>query len=164
MQNVQRALRKLITPTKKETVYVKKTVVVICGIIILLASLGSVEAAEKGPVHKAPHGGVIEEADEVHGEFLIDKGGQQTLYLYDKSMKPLERSGVEPRVTIKGKGKSATEETRVLNVSKDSKEGAVFKGEPLKGTKDWETAVVSLKLKDSPTEIRFARHSDGHGH
>jgi hypothetical protein len=136
----------------------------IAAILIALSGIVSAEAAEKGHAHKAPHGGVIEEAEGVHAEFLIDKGGQPTLYLYDKSMRPLERSDLEPKVTIKGKGPGATEETRVLRFSKDSKEGAVFKGDRIKGLKDWDTAVVSLKLKDSPTNIRFSRHSGGHGH
>lgn len=131
--------------------------------VIVLAGTTLSDAAQKGHAHKAPHGGIVQETDGVHAEFLIDKSGQPTLYLYDKSMKPLERSDLEPKLTIKGKGQAA-EETRVLKFSKDSKDGVVFKGEPLKGTKDWDTAVVSLKLKDSPTDIRFARHSNGHGH
>lgn len=133
----------------------------IAAFVIALAGFVSVQAAEKGHAHKAPHGGVVEEADGIHAEFLVDKSGQPTLYLYDKSMKPLTRNDVEPRVTIRGKGQAATEETRVL---KFSKEGSAFKGEPVQGLKDWDTAVVSIKLKDTPTNIRFSRHSDGHGH
>jgi hypothetical protein len=129
--------------------------------VIALTGLISAQAAQKGHAHKAPHGGVVEEADGIHAEFLIDNSGQPTLYLYDKSMKPLNRSDVEPKVTIKGKGQGAAEETRVL---KFSKEGSVFKGEPVKGLKDWDTALVTVKLKDTPTNISFSRQSGGHGH
>jgi hypothetical protein len=139
----------------------KKSWPLIAAIAIALVGFVSVQAAEKGHAHKAPHGGVVQEADGVHAEFLIDNSGQPNLYLYDTSMKPLARNDVEPRVTIKGKGQGATEATRVL---KFSKEGTVFKGEPVQGLKDWDTAVVSIKLKDTPTNIRFSRHSDGHGH
>ena len=119
-------------------------------------------AAEKGHAHKAPHGGVVQEAAGVHAEFLIDKGGQPKLFIYDKSMKPIERSDAEAKLTVKGHG--GAEETRVLNFIKDPKEGPVFRGEPIKGMTNWETAVVSLKLKDKWTDIRFTRHSNGHGH
>jgi hypothetical protein len=139
----------------------KKSRPLIAAIVIALAGSVSVQAAEKGHAHKAPHGGVVQEADGVHAEFLIDKSGQPTLYLYDKSMKPLAGNDVEPRVMIKAKGQAATDETRVL---KFSKEGWVFKGEPIQGLKDWDTAVVTIKLKDTPTNIRFSRGSDGHGH
>src|SRR5919106_1948532 len=168
MSVVERALRKC--GSKKSTqggeymILTKGICSLIAAILITLAGIVAVEAAEKGHVHKAPHGGVVEEAEGVHAEFVIDKGGQPTLYLYDKSMRPLERSDLEPRVTIKGKGPGAAEETRVLRFSKDSKDGPLFKGDPVKGFKDWDTAVVSLKLKDSPTNIRFSRHSGGHGH
>jgi hypothetical protein len=65
-------------------------------------------------------------------------------------------------LTVKGHG--GAEETRVLKYSKDPKDGPVFRGEPIKGMTDWETAVVNLKLNDKPLNIRFSRHSDGHGH
>ncbi|MEX0806929.1 MAG: hypothetical protein WD688_26945 [Candidatus Binatia bacterium] len=73
-----------------------------------------------------------------------------------------ERSDAEAKLTVKGHG--GAEETRVLEFSKDPKKGPVFRGEPVKGLTDWETAVVSLKLKESWTNIRFSRHADGHGH
>ena len=36
--------------------------------------------------------------------------------------------------------------------------GALFKGEPIKGLRDWDTAVVSIKIKDTWTHVRFAHH------
>jgi hypothetical protein len=131
-------------------------------VVIVLSGASFSEAAEKGHAHKSPHGGVVQEAAGVHAEFLVDKAGQPKLYLYDKSMKPLDRSDAEAKLTVKGHG--AAEETRVLTFSKDSKEGPVFRGEPIKAMKDWETAVVSLKLKDKWTDIRFSRNTDRHGH
>jgi hypothetical protein len=76
-------------------------------------------------------------------------------------MKPLERSDLEAKLTVKGHGGS--QDTRVLKFSKDAKEGPLYKGDPIKGLTDWDTAVVSLKLKDSWTHIRFSHHSDRKG-
>jgi hypothetical protein len=131
-------------------------------LVIGLSGADFSHAAEKGHAHKAPHGGVVQEAAGVHAEFLIDKSGQPKIYLYDKSMKPIERSDAEAKLTVKGHG--GAEETRALRFIKDTKEGPVLRGDPIKGMTDWETAVVSLKLKDKWTNIRFSRHSDGHGH
>ena len=131
-------------------------------VAIVLGSSSFSDAAEKGHAHKSPHGGVVQEAAGLHAEFLIDKSGRPKLYLYDKSMKPVDRSDGEAKLTIKGHG--GAEETRVLKFSKDAKEGAVYSGEPIKGMTDWETAIVNLKLKDKSTDIRFSRRSDGHGH
>ena len=128
-------------------------------IVFALAGKAFSDAAEKEHGHKTPHGGVVQEAEGMHAEFLIDKSGQPKLYLYDKSMKPLERSDLEAKLTVKGHGGS--QETRVLKFSKEAKEGPLFKGDPIKGMTDWDTAVVSLKLKDSWTHIRFSHHSDG---
>ena len=126
-----------------------------------LAFSGAVYAAEatKEHGHKTPHGGVIQEAEGMHAEFLLDKNSEPKLFLYDKAMKPLERSDLEARLTIKGHG--GTEQTQALKFSKDGKEGPLFKGEPIKGLTDWDTAVVSLKLKDSWTHIRFSHHAEG---
>ena len=131
-------------------------------LVIAFSGASFSDAAEKGHAHKSPHGGVVQEAAGVHAEFLIDNAGLPKLYIYDKSMKPMERSDAEVKLTVKGHG--GAEETRVLKFSKDPKDGPVFKGEPVKGMTDWETAVVSLKLKDKWTDIRFSRQSDGHGH
>lgn len=131
-------------------------------LVIAFAGASFSDAAEKGHAHKAPHGGVVQEAEGLHVELLIDKSGQPKLYLYDKSMKPVDRSDAEAKLTVKGH--SGTGESRALTYSKDPKDGPMFKGEPVKGFTDWETAVVNLKLKDNWTTISFSRHSGGHGH
>ena len=112
--------------------------------------------ASKEHGHKSPHGGIIQETDGMHLEFLLDKNGEPKLFLYDKAMKPLERSDLEARLTIKGHG--GAEHTQALKFSKDAKEGAVFKGEPIKGLTDWDTAVVSVKIKDGWKHVRFSHH------
>lgn len=104
--------------------------------------------------HKSPHGGIVQEAEGIHVEFLLDKSGEPKLYLYDKGMKPLERGDLEAKVTIKEHG--GAEHARALNFSKDAKEGPRFRGEPIKGLTSWESAVVSLKLKDRWTQINYS--------
>jgi len=113
----------------------------------------------KGHEHKNPHGGILQEAEGIHAELLIDKSGQPKVYLYDKSMKPLERSDVQAKLTVKTHGGAQHE--RDLKFFEDSKEGPLLKGEPIKGLTDWDTAVVSLKLKDSWAHIRFSHHAGG---
>lgn len=71
-------------------------------------------------------------------------------------MKPLERSDLEAKLTIKGHGEA--EHSRDLKGVKDPKEGIVYKGEPIKGLKDWDTAVVSIKVKDRWSHVRFSHH------
>lgn len=137
-------------------IVVKRSLFFTVAIVIALAGKTFSAAAEKDHGHKTPHGGIVQEAEGIHAEFLIDKSGQPKLYLYDKSMKPLERSDLEAKLTVKGHGGS--QDTRVLKFSKDAKEGPLFKGEAIKGLTDWDTAVVSLKLKDSWTHIRFSHH------
>jgi len=105
---------------------------------------------------KTPHGGMIREAEGLHAEFLIDKNGEPKLFLYDKAMKPLDRSDLQARLTVKAHG--GTEHARDLKFAKDATLGALFKGEPIKGLTDWDTAVVSLKVKDRWTHIRFSHH------
>src|SRR2546427_10273314 len=91
-----------------------------------VAFLGGVYAGEasKEHGHKSPHGGVIQEAEGMHAEFLLDKNSEPKLFLYDKAMKPLERIDLEARLTIKGHG--GAEHTQALKFSKDDKEGALF--------------------------------------
>ena len=112
--------------------------------------------ASKEHGHKTPHGGIVQEAEGMHAEFLIDESGEPKLFLYDKAMKPLERSDLQARLMVKAH--DGTQHERDLKFSKDPKEGAVFKGEPIKGLKDWEQAVASLKIKDSWTHLRFSHH------
>ena len=97
----------------------------------------------------------------MHAELLIDKSGQPKVYLYDEAMKPLERSDMRAKLTVKSH--DGAQHERDLNFSKDPKEGPLLKGEPIKGLTDWDTAVVSLKLKDSWTHIRFSHHSGDKG-
>jgi len=106
--------------------------------------------------HKTPHGGVVKEAEGMQVEFLIDKSGQPKLYLYDKAMKPIERSNLDAKLTVKEH--NGAQHTRALKFSKDAKDGPLFTGEPIKGVKDWDTAVVSLKIKDQWTHVRFSHH------
>ena len=110
----------------------------------------------KGHAHKTPHGGLVQEAEGMHAEFLIDKSGEPKVYLYDKAMKPLDRGDLEAKLTVKGHG--GEQHARELKFLKDSKEGPVFKGEPIKGLKDLDTAVVSLKIKDRWNHLRFSHH------
>ena len=57
--------------------------------------------AAKEHGHKTPHGGVVQEAEGMHAELLIDKTGQPKVYLYDKAMKPLERTDMQAKLTVK---------------------------------------------------------------
>jgi hypothetical protein len=118
---------------------------------------GGEAAKEHG--HKTPHSGVIQEAEGMHAELLIDKTGQPKVYLYDKAMKPLERSDLQAKLTVKSH--DGAQHERDLKFSKDPKEGPLLKGDPIKGLTDWDTAVVSLKLKDSWTHLRFSHHASG---
>jgi hypothetical protein len=124
----------------------------------LVVSSGGVYAGagSKEHGHKTPHGGIVKEAEGMHVEFLIDKGGQPKLYLYDKAMKPLDRTDLEAKLTIKGH--NGEQHNVGLKAFKDPKEGVVLKGEPIKGLSDWDAAVVSLKIKDSWTHLSFSHH------
>lgn len=110
----------------------------------------------KEHTHKTPHGGVVQETDGMHVEFLLDKNGEPKLFLYDKAMKPLEKTDLQARLTVKGH--DGAQHSRDLKAAKDPKEGTVYKGEPIKGLNDWDSAVVSVKVKDQWTHIRFSHH------
>lgn len=124
--------------------------------VVALSAEASSEPVGKEHGHKTPHGGIVKEAGDMHAEFLMDKSGQPKFYLYDKAMKPLERADFQARLTIKGH--DGAQHDRELKASKDPKEGVVYKGEPIKGVSDWDTAVVSLKIKDGWTHFRFSHH------
>lgn len=127
--------------------------------IFFASAIGFLNPAFADPVskgHKTPHGGILQEADGMHLELLIDKSGEPRLYLYDKAVKPLERGDLHAKLTVKGH--DGVQHTRDLKLSRDSKDGTSFKGEPIKGLTDWEQAVVSLKSKDRWTHIRFSHH------
>jgi hypothetical protein len=130
-------------------------------VVMIISNQASGDQDSKGHGHKTPHGGLIQEAEETHAELLIDKFGRPKLYLYDKAMNPLERTDIQAKLTVKTHEGAQYE--RDLKFTKDPKEGPVLKGETINGLKDWDTAVVSLKLKDSWTHVRFSHHSDGKG-
>jgi hypothetical protein len=128
-------------------------------LVIAFSEASFSDAAEKGHAHKSPHGGVVKEAEGMHLEFLIDKTGEPKLYLYDNSMKPLKRTDLEAKLTLKGH--DGSQHSRELKPSKDPKVGILLRGDPIKGVTDWNTAVVSLKLKDSWHDVHFAGQSKG---
>ena len=118
--------------------------------------LANADQDPKGHGHKTPHDGLVQEAEGMLVEFLIDKSGEPKVYLYDKGMKSLDRSDIQVKLTAKEHGGAQHE--RELKFLKDPKEGALFKGEPIKGLKDWDTAVVSIKIRDTWTHVRFSHH------
>ena len=124
--------------------------------VIALSGKALADPVSKEHGHKTPHGGVVQEADGMHVEFLIDKTGQPKLYLYDKTMKPLEKTDLQTKLTVKAH--DGAQHSRELKGSKDPKGGSVYQGEPIKGLKDWDTAVVSVKLKDKWAHIRYSHH------
>jgi len=121
---------------------------------IAFSSWAFADPVSKG--HKTPHGGILQEAEGMHAEFLIDKNGQPKLYLYDKAMKPLGRGDLLVKLTVKGH--EAVQHERDLKISGNPRECTLFKGEPVKGLADWDQAAVSLKIKDRWTHIRFSHH------
>ena len=123
---------------------------------VIFSNQAFADQDSKGHGNKTPHGGLVQEAEGMHAEFLIDKSGQPKFYLYDKAMKPLERSDMPAKLTVKGH--DGAQHERELTFSKDPKEGTLLKGEAIKGLKDWDTAVVSLKIKDRWTHLRFSHH------
>jgi hypothetical protein len=120
----------------------RKLLFVTLAFVVALWGKASSDPVGKDHGHKTPHGGIVNEAGGMHAEFLLDKSGQPKLYLYDKAMKPLEKTDFQARLTVKGH--DGTQHNRELKASKDPKEGIVYKGEPIKGVSDWDTAVVRL--------------------
>jgi len=125
-------------------------------VAVVLSSPVFADPVAKGHGHKTPHGGIIQEADGMHAEFLIDKSGAPRLYLYDKAMKPLGRGNFQARLVVKAH--DGSQHTRDLKLSGNPKECTLFKGEPIKGVSDWEQAVASVKVKEGWTHIRFSHH------
>lgn len=123
---------------------------------VALPSWGFADPAGKEHGHKTPHGGAIQEAEGLKAEFLIDKDGQPKVYLFDRAMKALDRADIPTKLTIKAH--DGARHSRELKGVKDPKEGIVYKGDPIKGLKDWDTAVVSLKIKDSWSHLRYSHH------
>lgn len=115
--------------------------------------------APKDHGHKTPHGGIVQEAEGMHAELLIEKSGLPKVYLYDSSMKPLERADLQGRLVIKVHDSS--EHTKDMKASKDAKGEAVLQGDPIKGLSDWDTAVASVKFKDRWVHFRFSHPHGG---
>jgi hypothetical protein len=131
-------------------------IVLIISFAFMSLEFAYADAASKEHAHKTPHGGIVQEAEGVKAEFLIDKDGQPKLYLYDKAMKALDRADVATRLIVKEH--DGAQHNQELKAVKDPKGGVVYQGEPIKGLKDWDTAVVSLKIKDRWTHLRFSHH------
>jgi len=110
----------------------------------------------KGHGHKTPHGGIVRDAEGINAEFLLDKDGSPKLYLYDKTMKPLERGDLQVRLMMKGH--DGSQHSRSLKVSSNPKENPVYQGKPMKGMSDWELAVVSIKKEGRWLHVRFSHH------
>ena len=136
--------------------YRQRIIVLLISFAFMSLKLVHADPAGKEDAHKTPRGGVVQEAEGVKAEFLIDKDGQPKLYLYDKAMKALEREDIPAKLAVKKHG--GAQHNQDLKAVKDPKGGIVYQGEPIKGLKDWDTAVVSLKLKDRWTHFRFSHH------
>jgi hypothetical protein len=135
-----------------------KKIWIVFFLVLGIATVGLAMADQdpKGHGHKTPHDGLVQEAEGMHVEFLIDKSGEPKVYLYDKGMKSLDRSDMQ--VKLMARDHVGAQHERELKFVKDPKEGALFKGEPIKGLTDWDTVVVSIKIKDTWTHVRFSHH------
>src|SRR2546427_4117174 len=111
-----------------------------------IAFSGAVYAGEasKEHSHKTPHGGVVQETEGMHVEFLLDKNGEPKLFLYDKAMKPLDRD-LQARLTVKAH--DGTEHKRDLKFSKDPKEGALRSEEHTSELQSQSNLVCRLLLE-----------------
>ncbi len=125
-------------------------------ITFMFIKLAHADPAGKAHGHKTRRGGMVQEAEGIKAEFLIDKDGQPKLYFYDRAMKALDRADIPTKLTVKGH--DGAQHSRDLKAVKDPKEGIVYTGDPIRGLKDWDTAVVSIKVKDNWTHVRFAHH------
>ena len=133
------------------------------GLVVGFNSWALADPVDKGHVQKSPHGGILQEADGMHAELVIEKNGLPKVYLYDKAMKPLATGELKGRLVIKGH--DGSDHAKDLKASKESKGGAVLQGEPIKRLADWDTAVASVKLKEQWVHFRFSRpHGEKGGH
>jgi hypothetical protein len=143
-------------PERKEQVAMSRSrcSVMFFALATALSTLAFADPVPKG--QKTPHGGILKEAEGMHVELMVDKSDQPNLYLYDKSMKPLDRADLQAKLTVKGH--DGSQHSRELKASKAHKDCVVFRGEAIKGASDWDTAVVSLKLKDGWRHLHFSHH------
>jgi hypothetical protein len=136
--------------------YLRASIIIFAVAMLIISNQAFADQDSKGHAHKTPHGGIVQEAEGIHAELLIDKFGRPKVFLYDKTMKPLERSDIQAKLTVKTH--EGAQYDRDLKFTKDSKEGPILKGETINGLRDWDSAVVSLKLKDSWTHLKFSHH------
>lgn len=108
--------------------------------------------------HKAPHNGVVAEADGTHFELVVEKNGQANVYVYDKSMKP---TSLPEEARINMKAHDGTSHSQDLRATKDAQGASVLKGDAVRNFKDWDTAVLTVKSKDRPIVVRFSHHHSG---
>lgn len=137
-------------------IFGKKMLLATAAIVLILADKDFSDAAENEHGQNTPHGGIVQQAGEMQVEFLVDKNGEPRCYLYDQTMKALERSAIEVKLTVAGH--DGIQHERDLKFVKDPKEGPLFKGEPIQGLTHWHAAVVSIKSKDQWNHIRFSNH------
>ncbi len=124
--------------------------------LVVALAFPSQALAGSGPKvhgHKTPHGGIVRNAEGINAEFLLDKDGNPKLYLYDETMKPLERGDLQVRLMMKGH--DGSQHSRNLKVSSNPKRNPVYQGELIKGMSDWELAVVSIKKEGRWLHVRF---------
>ena len=133
-----------------------RIIVLLMSFAFMSVKLVHADPAGKEYAHKTSRGGIVQDAEGMKAEFLIDRDGQPKLYLYDKAMKALERADIPAKLAVKKHG--GAQYNRELKAVKDPKGGIVYQGESIKGLKDWDTAVVSLKIKDRWSNIRFSHH------
>jgi hypothetical protein len=60
--------------------------IIFTALAVIFSAQAFAAQESKGHGHRSPHGGVIQEAEGIHAELLIDKSGQPKVYLYDKAM------------------------------------------------------------------------------
>ena len=136
--------------------FTRKMLLLTAAIVLVLADESFSDAAENEHGHNTPHGGVVQRAEGMQVEFLIDKNGEPKFYLYDQAMKALERNDIQAKLTVAGH--DGIQHEQDLTFVKDPKEGPLFKGEPIQGLTHWHAAVVSIKSKDRWSHIRFSNH------
>lgn len=137
-------------------IFTRKMLLLTAAIVLVLAGESFSDAAENEHEHHTPHGGVVQQAEGMQVEFLVDKNGEPKFYLYDQAMKTLERSDIQAKLTVAGH--DGIQHEQDLKFVKDPKEGPLFKGEPIRGLTHWHAAVVSIKSKDQWSHIRFSNH------
>jgi len=128
------------------------------GMILVLVLFAVHSPSFADPVSKAPHRGALQDAEGMHAELVIEKSGLVKVYLYDNAMKPLSLGYLQGRLVIKAH--DGAEHNKDLKASKEGKEGTMLQGDPLKGLSDWDTVVVSVKVKGQWVHFCFSHPHD----